>query len=114
MPKQVWRANDGSIFETEDDCIRYEEADPILRLFYDQDGKRLEEERPGLDNVVWDLEDETDAFAATNELRAFICSHSDLADASKNWDFWIFLGETLKRWRGSAWHQHIIKKRGRD
>ena len=43
MATQVWRADDGSIFENEDDCTRYEEADAVLRLFYDQNGERLEE-----------------------------------------------------------------------
>ena len=111
MPTQVWRADDGSIFENEDDCTRYEEADAVLRLFYGQDGQRLEEERPGLEDVVWVLNG-TGAFAIARELRAFVYSHKDLAEASENWDFWIALGEMLKRWRGSAWHQHIIKERG--
>ena len=40
MPQQVWQADDGTVFPSEAEAVRYEESDKLFRLFYDQDGKR--------------------------------------------------------------------------
>ena len=39
MLKQVWHAPDGQCFDTEEECIRYEGQNGILRLFYDDQGQ---------------------------------------------------------------------------
>ena len=43
MPKQVWQADDGSVFDSEEACRRHEEADLLLRdLFDSQTGEKKE------------------------------------------------------------------------
>ena len=42
MPTKVWKTEDGSIFNTEIEAIRYEESDALFRKFYDQNGRRKE------------------------------------------------------------------------
>ena len=34
MPKQVWQADDGRVFETEDACLLHEKQDKLLRLLF--------------------------------------------------------------------------------
>ena len=43
MPEQVWQTEDGTIFKTEIEAIRYEESDRLFRNFYDENGKRKEQ-----------------------------------------------------------------------
>jgi len=47
MPKQIWQAPDGQLFETEEECAQYESENKILRLFYDDEGclRQSEEEQ---------------------------------------------------------------------
>ena len=41
MPKQVWQADDGSVFDSEEACRKHEEADLLLRdLFDSQTGEK--------------------------------------------------------------------------
>ena len=35
MPKQVWQAEDGSVFESEEACEKYEAADVLLKHLFD-------------------------------------------------------------------------------
>lgn len=42
MPKKVWQTEDGTIFNTEIEAIKYEESDELFRNFYDEKGKRKE------------------------------------------------------------------------
>ena len=42
MPKQVWQAEDGSVFDSEEACEKYEAADVLLKHLFDpQDGKKI-------------------------------------------------------------------------
>ena len=42
MPKQVWQADDGSVFDSEEACEKYEAADVLLKHLFDpQDGKKI-------------------------------------------------------------------------
>ena len=43
MPKQVWQSEDGSIFDSEEKCLRYEKSDALFRNFYYENGVRREE-----------------------------------------------------------------------
>ena len=43
MPQQVWQTEDGTIFESEIEAIRYEESDELFRNFYDDKGRRKEQ-----------------------------------------------------------------------
>ena len=43
MPQQVWQTEDGTIFNSEIEAIRYEESDELFRNFYDDKGKRKEQ-----------------------------------------------------------------------
>ena len=43
MPQQVWQTDDGTVFPSEAEAVRYEESDKLFRHFYDQDGKRKED-----------------------------------------------------------------------
>ena len=41
MPKQVWQADDGSVFDSEEACRKHEETDLLLRdLFDSQTGEK--------------------------------------------------------------------------
>ena len=40
MPKQVWQADDGRVFNTEEDCLTYESTDKIMRLLYEENGEK--------------------------------------------------------------------------
>ena len=41
MPKQVWQADDGSVFDSEEACRKHEETDLMLRdLFDSQTGEK--------------------------------------------------------------------------
>ena len=42
MPKQVWQADDGSVFNTEQECVTYESADKVMRLLYRENGEKRE------------------------------------------------------------------------
>mgnify|MGYP001422952516 CR=1 FL=1 len=42
MPKQVWQAEDGSLFSTEKECVTYERADKVMRLLYQENGEKRE------------------------------------------------------------------------
>ena len=42
MPKKAWQTDDGTIFTSEIEAIRYEESDALFRNFYDEKGKRKE------------------------------------------------------------------------
>ena len=35
MPKQVWQAEDGTTFETEEECVAYEKIASVLNDFFD-------------------------------------------------------------------------------
>lgn len=60
MPKQVWQADDGEIFDSEEACIQYEKADKLLRPLFKADGSKksfdYEEMEYKLDYVVDDLD----------------------------------------------------------
>ena len=40
MPKQVWQADDGRVFDTEQECVTYEGADKVMRLLYEESGEK--------------------------------------------------------------------------
>ena len=42
MPKKVWQTDDGTLFNSESEAIRYEESDELFRRFYDENGRRKE------------------------------------------------------------------------
>lgn len=54
MPKKVWQTEDGTIFNTEIEAIRYEESDELFRNFYDENGRR-KEQLPDLSQVREDF-----------------------------------------------------------
>ena len=41
MPKQVWQADDGRVFDTEEACLKHENQDKLLRPLFSTDGNRL-------------------------------------------------------------------------
>ena len=43
MPKQVWQTDDGTLFNSEIEAVRYEESDDLFRNFYDDKGRRKEQ-----------------------------------------------------------------------
>ena len=40
MPKQVWQADDGRVFDSEEECLTYESTDKIMRLLYEENGEK--------------------------------------------------------------------------
>ena len=40
MPKQVWQADDGRVFSTEQECVTYEGANKVMRLLYEESGDK--------------------------------------------------------------------------
>lgn len=43
MPKQVWQADDGRVFDKEDACKKYEASNALLRTLFDpQDGHKID------------------------------------------------------------------------
>jgi len=55
MPKQVWQADDGRVFDSEEECLTYESTDKIMRLLYEENGEKRH----------WD--DEEDLYATACE-----------------------------------------------
>ena len=41
MPKQVWQADDGRLFDSEEACLKHESQDKLLRPLFSPDGNRL-------------------------------------------------------------------------
>ena len=83
MPQQVWQTEDGTIFNSEIEAIRYEESDKLFRNFYDDKGKR-KEQLPDISHLGGDfgtaisarlmqmfLKEFTYLAAATNEIDGF-------------------------------------------
>ena len=60
MPKQVWQADDGRVFDTEDTCKKYEASNALLRPLFDpQDGRKIDIENfedsvSGYLEGIWD------------------------------------------------------------
>jgi hypothetical protein len=49
----VWQAEDGRIFEDEQECKKYEASDKVMRLLYEMDGsKRLWEDASDLEYLL--------------------------------------------------------------
>ena len=60
MPQQVWQTEDGTIFNSEIEAIRYEESDELFRQFYDDKGKR-KEDLPDISRMEYDFRSQISA-----------------------------------------------------
>ena len=103
MPQQVWQTEDGTIFKSEIEAIRYEESDELFRNFYDGEGKR-KEQLPDISQLEFDfnsrisarlmqmfLQEFTDLAAATNEIDGFNELKNRLKDLKRS--KWLFPNE---------------------
>lgn len=68
MPKQVWQAEDGRVFDDEGECKAYESSDKLMRLLYEVDGtKRIWEFEGDLEYQMDELYREC-GFPFTNQM----------------------------------------------
>lgn len=73
MPKQVWQAEDGRIFEDQQECKKYEASDKAMRLLYEKDGSKRAWENASdleylLDEHYWEC-----GFPFTNQMDTLRC-----------------------------------------
>ncbi len=98
MPQQVWQTEDGTIFKSEIEAIRYEESDELFRNFYDGEGKR-KEQLPDF----WDTSYDWDFQISTRLMRMFVNEFTNLSDAVSEVDGLNELKNRLKDLKTSKW-----------
>ena len=98
MPQQVWRTEDGTIFNSQIEAIRYEESDELSRNFYDDKGKR-KEQLPDISHLRGDF----GTAISARLMQMFLKEFTYLAAATNEIDGFNELGSRLKDLQGSMW-----------
>ena len=98
MPQQVWQTEDGTIFNSEIEAIRYEESDELFQNFYDDKGKR-KEQLPDISH----LRDDFGTAISARLMQMFLKEFTYLHAATNEIDGFNELGSRLKDLQGSMW-----------
>ena len=98
MPQQVWQTEDGTIFNSEIEAIRYEESDKLFRNFYDEKGKR-KEQLPDISHLGGDFQTAISARLMQMFLKEFMY----LPAAVSEWRGLQEMSQRLKELEGSKW-----------
>ena len=98
MPQQVWQTDDGTIFNSEIEAIRYEESDELFRNFYDDKGKR-KEQLPDISQLEYDFNSRISA----RLMQMFLKEFTYLPSAISEVDGFNELKNRLMDLKGSKW-----------
>jgi len=98
MPQQVWQTEDGTIFNSEIEAIRYEESDELFRQFYDDKGKR-KEDLPDISRMEYDFRSQISARLMQMFLKEFMY----LPAAISEWRGLKEISQRLQDLEGSKW-----------
>jgi len=98
MPTKVWKTEDGSIFNTEIEAVRYEESDALFRKFYDQNGRRKE-----LLEDISNLRNDFGSQISARLMQMFLKEFGSLQSAISEIDGLNELKNRLKDMRESKW-----------
>ena len=98
MPQQVWQTEDGTIFNSEIEAIRYEESDKLFRNFYDDKGKR-KEQLPDISHLGGDF----GTAISARLLQMFLKEFTYLPAAVSEWRGLREMSQRLKELEGSKW-----------
>lgn len=98
MPRQVWQTEDGTIFNSEIEAIRYEESDELFRNFYDDKGQR-KEQLPDISHLGGDF----GTAISARLMQMFLKEFMYLPAAISEWRGLREMSQRLKDLEGSNW-----------